>query len=76
MPWKQRQGIASRAVRELLPEACAVGLPLVEITTDPDNLASQRVITANGGVLHEHFTKPPQFGRKPGLRFGIYRDKS
>jgi predicted acetyltransferase len=48
-----------------------VGLPYVEITTDPDNVASQRVIEANGGVLIEHFIKPPQFGGKPGLRFRI-----
>jgi hypothetical protein len=53
-------------------EARAVGLPYVEITTDPANIASQRVISANGGVLVEHFTKPPQFGSKPGLRFRIF----
>lgn len=76
VPWKQRQGFATRALRELLPEAWAVGLRFVEITTDPDNLPSQRVIEANGGVLHEHFTKPPQFGGKPGLRFRIHCDGS
>jgi len=43
----------------------------VEITTDPDNIASQRVIDANGGILVEHFIKPQQFGCKPGLRFRI-----
>jgi predicted acetyltransferase len=48
-----------------------VGLSYVEITTDPDNIASRRVIEANGGILVEHFTKPPQFGCKPGLRFRI-----
>jgi len=41
------------------------------ITTEPDNIASQRVIEANGGILVEHFIKPQQFGRKPGLRFRI-----
>jgi hypothetical protein len=29
------------------------------------------VIQANGGVLVEPFTKPPQFGSVPGLRFRI-----
>jgi hypothetical protein len=29
------------------------------------------VIEANGGVLVERFTKPPQFGSKPGLRYRI-----
>lgn len=69
--WKQRLGYAKSALRLMLPEAKAVGLPYVEITTDPDNIASQRVIEANGGVLVEHFIKPQQFGCKPGLRFRI-----
>jgi predicted acetyltransferase len=43
----------------------------MELTTDPDNIASQRVIEVNGGVLVGHFTKPKQFGSKPGLRFRI-----
>jgi predicted acetyltransferase len=71
VPWKQRLGYATSALRLMLPEAKAVGLAYVEITTDPDNIASQRVIVANGGVLIERFTKPPQFGSKPGLRFRI-----
>ncbi len=71
VPWKQRRGYATSALRLLLPEARAIGLPYVEITTDPDNSASQRVIEANGGILVEHFIKPPQFGGKPGLRFRI-----
>ena len=37
----------------------------------PDNLASQKVITANGGVLFESFTKPAAFGSVPGLRYRI-----
>ena len=71
VPWKQRLGYATRALRQMLPEAKAEGLPYVEITTSPDNIASQRVIAANGGVLVEHFIKPPQFGSAPGLRYRI-----
>jgi predicted acetyltransferase len=71
VPWKQRLGYAKAALRLILPEAQAIGLPYVEITTDPDNIASQRVIAANGGVLVESFVKPPQFGSEPGLRFRI-----
>jgi len=71
VPWKQGKGYAKCALRLLLPEAIAVGLPFVEIATDPENIASQRVILANGGILFEHFTKPPQFGSKPGLRYRI-----
>ena len=71
MPWKQHRGYAKSALRLILPEAKAVGLPYVEITTDPDNIASQRVIEANGGIFVEHFIKPQQFGCKPGMRFRI-----
>jgi len=71
VPWKQRQGYATLALRLFLPEVKAEGLPFVEITTDPENVPSQRVIVANGGVLVERFTKPPQFGSTPGLRFHI-----
>ena len=54
-----------------MPYARAQGLPYVEITTDPDNIASQKVILASGGVLIEHFTKPAAFGNTPGLRYRI-----
>jgi predicted acetyltransferase len=71
VPWKQRRGYATLALRMLLVDAKAEGLPFVDITTDPENIASQRVITANGGVLLEQFTKPPQYGSVPGLRFRV-----
>ena len=71
VPWKQRRGYASKALSLLLPEAKAEGLSYVELTTDPSNLASQRVIEANGGVLREQFIKPPQYGSVPGLRYRI-----
>lgn len=71
VPWKQRKGYATLALRLLLPDARAEGLPFVELTTDPGNTASRRVIEANGGALLERFTKPPQFGSAPGLRFRI-----
>jgi predicted acetyltransferase len=71
VPWKQGRGYATLALRMLLLEARVVGLPFIEITTDPENVASQRVIQANGGVLFERFTTPAQFGSKPGLRYRI-----
>ena len=71
VPWKRGQGLATQAVRQVLPYARAQGLPYIEITTDPDNIASQKVITANGGVMIESFTKPAAFGSAPGLRFRI-----
>ena len=71
VPWKQRRGYATSALRQLLPSAKAEGLSYVKLTTDPQNVASQRVIEANGGVLQERFDKPPAYGGTPGLRYRI-----
>jgi predicted acetyltransferase len=71
VPWKQRRGFATRALGLMLDEARALGLPWVDITTDTDNLPSQRVITANGGVLAEDFLQPLQYGAAPGRRFRV-----
>jgi predicted acetyltransferase len=71
VPWKQRLGYATLALKQLLPEARAEGLPFVELTTVPSNIPSQRVILANGGVLVERFTAPPQFDNRESLRYRI-----
>jgi predicted acetyltransferase len=71
VPWKQRRGYATAALRDLLQEAARTGLPYVELITDPDNIASQRVIEAAGGTLYQRFTKPPQYGGQIGLRYRI-----
>jgi predicted acetyltransferase len=51
VPWKRRQGCATRALALMLPVAGEVGLRRVEITCDDDNEASRRVIVRNGGEL-------------------------
>ena len=71
VPWKRRRGYATAALRLMLRRARREGLGYVEITTDPDNLPSQRVITANGGVLVERFVKPASLGGGESLRFRI-----
>lgn len=71
VPWQQRRGHATRALALLLPEARAEGLRHLWITTDVDNPASQRVIEANGGVLHERFTLPASYGGRAGLRYRV-----
>jgi predicted acetyltransferase len=71
VPWKRNRGYATSALRLMLPEARAQGLAYVEITTDPDNIASQRVILANGGALVERFRKEAAHGAGEGLRFRI-----
>jgi predicted acetyltransferase len=62
VPWKRGRGYATRAVALLLPEARAMGMAYVELTTDEDNLASRRTITANGGELVEMFAMPAAYG--------------
>jgi predicted acetyltransferase len=71
VPWRRRQGHATTALKAALPYAREVGLPYVEVTCDPDNTASIKVIGAAGGVLHERFNKPAAFGGTPGLRWRI-----
>jgi len=74
VPWKQRRGYATRALRELLRDAKAEGLRYVEITTSPDNVPSRRVIEANGGVFIEEFVTAAVLGGKPELRFRVFID--
>ena len=71
VPWKRGRGYARQALEAILPDAKAIGLSYVEMTTDPDNVASQRVMLAAGAVLVERFTKPEQYGGVEGLRFRI-----
>jgi predicted acetyltransferase len=71
VPWKQGRGYATLALRDTLPAARAEALAFVELTTDPANIPSQRVIEKNGGVLVERFVKPPQYGNAEGLRYRI-----
>jgi predicted acetyltransferase len=71
VPWKQRRGYATRALALLLPEVRREGLAYVELTTDPDNLPSQKVITANGGVLVKRFRKDAAYGGQEALLFRI-----
>jgi RimJ/RimL family protein N-acetyltransferase len=71
VPWKRRRGYATQALALLLARLPAEGLPWVELTTDPDNTASRRVIEANCGVQVEHFIKPAAYGATPGLRYRI-----
>jgi predicted acetyltransferase len=71
VPWKEGRGYAKAALRLILIEARLQGLPYVELTADPDNIASQRVILANGGTLIESFHKSEAYGGTPSLRFRI-----
>lgn len=71
VPWKRGAGHAGRALALLLPELAGLGLGHVTLTTDPGNIASQRVILKCGGRLVEDFRKPPAYGGTEALRFRI-----
>ncbi len=71
VPWKRRRGYAAAALAQMLGHARAEGLGRVHITTNPENVPSQRVIEKNGGVLVERFVRTPHHGGTPGLRYRI-----
>jgi predicted acetyltransferase len=71
VPWKRRRGYATEALALMLREARKEGLDEVVITTDPDNVASQRVIEANGGIDREVFTRSAEYGHTSGVRYRV-----
>src|SRR6185437_6715390 len=62
VPWKAHRGYATRALGLVLPMARERGLGYVDITTDPDNVASQRVILGNGGIFQRQFRTVETYG--------------
>lgn len=72
VPWKRRRGYATQALQLLLPQAGEEGLAYIELTTNSDNIASRRVIEANGGKLIERFNKLAAYGGAESLRFRIF----
>jgi predicted acetyltransferase len=71
VPWKRGLGHATAALGLLLPEAWRLQLPYVDLTTDPGNLPSQKVILANGGMFMGRYAKPALYGGAEGFRFRI-----
>ena len=60
-PSARRRGLATWALGAVLPKAAAFGLKQVLVTCDDANIASQRVIEGNGGVLED--IRDTQLGR-------------
>lgn len=71
VPWKRGRGYATEALRLMLVEARAVGLPFVEITCKPHNMPSQKVVLANGGRLVGRFFEDAAYGGAESLRYRI-----
>lgn len=70
-PWKRQHGYASEALRQILPVAKELGLAFVELTTDIDNVISQKVILHNAGREVEKFIKPQSSGGGEAIKFRI-----
>ena len=62
VPWRRGEGLATFALGAILPEARAAGLTAVDLTADPENVASIRVIEKNDGQLIMHRDKLPAHG--------------
>lgn len=71
VPWRRGEGLASAALVAILPEAKAVGLKYVEITTSPDNPASIRVIEKAGGMMVRTYSADKALGGHETLEFKI-----
>jgi predicted acetyltransferase len=57
---------------EVTPTSKGRELAYLEVVADADNIASQRVIEANGGKLIERFHKSAEYGGTESLRFHIF----
>jgi predicted acetyltransferase len=71
VPWKEGRGYATQALALLLPCVREQGLRYIELTTQPDNLASQKIILSNGGRLIGRFRKAAAYGGTEALLFRI-----
>ncbi|MBV8594212.1 MAG: hypothetical protein JOZ27_07930 [Caulobacteraceae bacterium] len=69
--WKRGRGYATRGLALLLPEIKAIGLAFVDLTTDLDNIPSQKVIQANGGRFLGREPRPDAHGGGDCLRWRI-----
>ncbi|MDM4721561.1 GNAT family N-acetyltransferase [Micromonospora sp. WMMA1363] len=52
-PSARRRGHATAMLHAALPVACGLGIESALVTCDPDNVASRRVIEANGGIFED-----------------------
>lgn len=69
VPWQRNKGYATRGLALILDDARRRGMGQVEVTTQPDNLASAKVIVANGGVFQGEFVEDPGYGGKIAHRY-------
>ncbi|MFA8384609.1 MAG: GNAT family N-acetyltransferase [Pelagibaca sp.] len=70
VPKRRGEGLATAAVLEILPIARSIGLRHVDLTADPDNIASIRVMERAGAGYVGTFTPPEALG---GVTDALYR---
>lgn len=71
VPWRRREGLATRALQALLPEAKKTGLRYIELATHPQNIPSIKVIESAGGILVERCRVADCLGGVEAVRFHI-----
>lgn len=62
VPWRRREGLATNALKAILPTARAKGLAYLDITVDPDNTASRGVVLKAGAIFIGEVTHPATIG--------------
>ena len=72
VPWKRRRGYATLALQLMLSQANKEGLPYVEIVVDAENVASRKVVEANGGEIIAHFRKLEDHEGSESLRYRVF----
>ncbi|MBS7808094.1 GNAT family N-acetyltransferase [Variovorax sp. PCZ-1] len=71
VPWKQRLGYATQALKLLLPMAREQDLAYLVISTQPENTASQKVILNNGGQFLDAIKPPVFYGHGEEWRYRL-----
>lgn len=71
VPWKRGRGYATTALSQLLTQLSFTGLRHVTLTTNPDNVASQRVAEKCGAEFYEEFQKASALGGQRAYRYRI-----
>jgi predicted acetyltransferase len=70
-PTKRQQGYGKLICKLALEEAREIGLTRVLITCDADNVASRKVIEANGGVFENEVPQPDRSAPKRRYWFDL-----
>ena len=69
-PWKRSLGYGKLQLELMLQEVKQFEIPHVDLTTKLDNVVSQNVIKANGGIFVKQFERDAEYG---GGEFNLYR---